>query len=213
VIIFGLVEEKNTCTSFILGGEMTIPYYDENSGKFFSRTKDIDVTELYTEFLEGLPANATILDAGCGSGRDSKYFIEQGFRVFSMDGSAQLAALAADYIGQPVQHMTFAEMDKVDEFDGIWACASLLHVPRSQMADIFRRFARALKTGGLWYVSYKWGTEDREVNSRLFTDYDAPSFSAFLGQFPQLEIVHWQKTSDLLKRDIDWLNVIIRKKE
>lgn len=191
---------------------MTLNYYDENSRHYFTSTKDIDLSEIYAVFLQELPEKAYILDAGCGSGRDSKYFIEQGYTVYAIDGSAQLAKLASEYIGQAVNCMTFEEIDMVQKFDGIWACASLLHVPRTQMFEVFQRFTRALKLGGIWYVSYKWGTEDRYVDGRLFTDYDANTFTSFLSKFPQLEIVRLWKTEDSRKRGNDWLNVILRKR-
>ncbi len=190
---------------------MTIDYYNRHSREFFSATKDIDVTPLYEHFLAHLPPNAYILDAGCGSGRDSKFFLEQGYRVFAMDGSAALAALAAEYIGQPVHHMAFADIGMADTFDGIWACASLLHVPRAQMATIFQKFIRALKMGGVWYLSFKWGTSDRLVNDRLFTDYDADTFSAFVAQFPTLKLVKWWQTQDLRGRETSWLNALLQK--
>ncbi len=191
---------------------MTINYYNTNGLGYFSSTKDIDVSELYRAFLSELTPGAYILDAGCGSGRDSKYFIQKGFRVFPMDGSEELVRLASEYIGQPVHHMTFNEIDMVDEFDGIWACASLLHVPRAEMASIFAKFTQALKSGGLWYLSYKWGSQDRRVGDRLFTDYDHETFAKFLQNFPQLELANWWQTADLRGRDNDWLNAIVRKR-
>lgn len=192
---------------------MTINYYDSNSLHYFSSTKDIDMSGIYAEFVQLLPPSAYILDVGSGSGRDSKYFLEQGFRVFAIDGSAQLARLASDYISQTVHHMSFDEIDFEEQFDGIWACASLLHVPRQYMTTVFNKLQHALKPHGVWYGSYKWGIQDREVEGRLFTDYDDLTFLELVGQFSQLELVKWWRTRDSRNRDNDWLNVIIRKSE
>lgn len=170
------------------------------------------MSEIYAQFTPLLPKKAYILDVGSGSGRDSKYFLEQGFQVFAMDGSARLAQLAADYIGQPVHHMSFEEIDFDENFDGIWACASLLHVPRQQMVTVFDKLQLALKPNGIWHVSYKWGTQDREVEGRVFTDYDDVTFHELICQFQALEIIKWWRAEDLRKRGNDWLNVIIRKR-
>jgi len=171
------------------------------------------MSEIYADFVQLLPEKAYILDVGSGSGRDSKYFLKQGFQVFAIDGSAQLAQLASDYIGQKVHHMSFDEIDFEEQFDGIWACASLLHVPRHHMMSVFNKLQRALKPNGVWYVSYKWGTQDREVEGRLFSDYDDVAFHELVDHFQQLEIVKLWRTRDLRKRDNDWLNAIIRKSE
>lgn len=192
---------------------MTIEYYDENAAQYFASTKDIDVENLYEAFLKELPPYSYLLDAGCGSGRDSKYFIEKGFRVHSIDGSQVLAQYATTYIGQLVHHMKFEDLDAIEEFDGIWACASLLHVARTEMIGIFSKFARALKVNGLWYVSFKWGTQDRIVDGRLFTDYNFDTFSDLIHHLSELEVVRLWKSEDLTGRNNHWLNALLRKRQ
>ena len=96
-------------------------------------------------FLKLLPKNGKILDAGCGSGRDSLFFKQQGYDVVSFDISKELVDLASRLIGQKVLHMSFGDLDFENEFHGIWASASLLHIPQEEMDDVLEKLSRALK--------------------------------------------------------------------
>ena len=192
---------------------MTIEFYDTHAHDFFQRTKAVDMSRLYEPFLAMVPSGGHILDAGCGSGRDAKAFFELGYRVTAFDASQELVKLATVYTGLPILCMTFEKMDFEAAFDGIWACASLLHVTRAQMVPIFRRFIRALKVGGVWYVSYKWGQSEREKDGRKFTDFDEPGFMTFVRQFPCLAVERIWQTADLRpdRPGEKWLNVLLRR--
>ena len=107
----------------------SIDYYNKYAAKVFEETVDQDMSEIRTEFLNLLEEGDTILDLGCGSGRDSLIFYELGYDVTAMDASEEMCKLAEIHTGLEVLHMTFEEMDFDSVFDGIWACASLLHVP------------------------------------------------------------------------------------
>lgn len=149
---------------------MSISYYDANAEAYFSDTVDADVSGLRERFLAHVPPRGHILDAGCGSGRDARAFAEAGYQITAFDASAEMVKRAAAYTGLAVTQMTFDDMTWADEFDGIWACATLLHVPRDKLSSTFARFARALRRGGVWYLSVKHGTDDRVVGARTFTD-------------------------------------------
>jgi SAM-dependent methyltransferase len=149
---------------------MSISYYDANAAAYFRDTVCADVSDLRRRFLTHVPPGEDVLDAGCGSGRDARAFAEGGYRVMAFDASAEMVKLAAAYTGLDVKHMTFGDMAWVEEFDGIWACATLLHVPRSELGPTFARFARALRQGGAWYLSVKHGTGERTIEGRAFTD-------------------------------------------
>lgn len=190
---------------------MTLDYYNQHGEPFVQRTRHIDMRDLYKPFLQHLSENAYVLDAGCGSGRDSRYFIEQGYRVLAIDGSETLVAMASDYIGQPVSLMRFDQLDIHETFDGIWACASLLHLPRADLPDIFARFIAALKVNGVWHLSFQWGTSERQASGRHFTDFDADTFQAFIQAFPQMKMIHLMKTHDKQNHEIGWLNVVLQK--
>jgi SAM-dependent methyltransferase len=123
-----------------------------------------------SRFLAYLKLGATILDAGCGSGRDSHAFAQLGYDVTAFDGSAEMVRLARGHARIPVFHKVFAEVDWVGRFDGIWSCASLLHVPKSELPDAMSRLAQALRAGGTWFMSFKYGDGERETRERHFTD-------------------------------------------
>ncbi len=131
-------------------------YYENNAEDFVESTLLVDMLPLYQHFLPLLPEQAHILDAGCGSGRDARYFIEQGCEITAFDASTRIAALAEDVIGQAVYVERLQDIQYNNQFDGIWACASLLHVPAMELVDVFRRLSYALKPNGLIYCSFKY---------------------------------------------------------
>lgn len=149
---------------------MNNAYYRQHAQRFYDDTVNVDMSTLYQTFIACLPHRAHILDGGCGSGRDSKAFRERGFTVEAFDASAELATLARQLTGKPVKQMRFQDLDVVAEYDGIWCCASLLHVPEAELPDVMARLARALKPGGIWYLSFKYGSGEREKDGRRFTD-------------------------------------------
>jgi SAM-dependent methyltransferase len=127
------------------------------------------MSPLYTRFLYWLPNSGHILDAGCGSGRDAFAFQKRGYQVAAFDASPTLAKFAATYCGLSVQVMRFQEINWLRRFDGIWACASLLHVPAAELPDVLIRMADALKPRGVLYASFKYGQGEREHNAELLT--------------------------------------------
>lgn len=191
----------------------TLNYYAENAADFAADTVNVDFSATQERFLALLPAGASILDFGCGSGRDTKAFLERGYRVTAVDGSPELCTLASAYTGIPVRQMLFAKLDDVEAYDGIWACASILHVPSAELPDIFRRMITALKPGGIIYTSFKYGTYEGERNGRLFTDFTEETFAAFLKQFPELTIEDQWISADVRpgRSNEKWLNVILCK--
>jgi SAM-dependent methyltransferase len=124
----------------------TIAYYDRNADRFFKETAKLDMSALYVPFLARICRGGRILDAGCGSGRDSLYFLQRGYEVEAFDASIEMCKIASQRIGQVVLHKNLEEVDDVSAFDGIWACASPLHIPRSCIDGVLQRFGRALKT-------------------------------------------------------------------
>lgn len=149
----------------------TIQYYDQNAADFVENTRNVDFHIMQDEFIEGLPAGAKILDLGCGSGRDTKYFLEHGYRVDAIDGSAELCALASEYTGIPVKCQLFQELDASEVYDGIWACSSLLHLSYGELDEVLYRIEKALKPQGILYMSFKYGVFEGERNGRYFLDF------------------------------------------
>lgn len=193
--------------------ENTIDYYNKNAKKFIDGTVSVDFKYIQDIFLKLLPEHAKILDFGCGSGRDTKYFLEQGFMVDAMDGSLELCKAAREYTGINVKHMLFQDLNVKEFYDGIWACASILHVKKTELPDIIRKMSLATKENGIIYVSFKYGNYEGERNGRYFTDMTELSMKKILADFPKLKVEKQWITSDVRDRrgDERWLNMILRK--
>ena len=106
----------------------TINYYENNAMLFAHDTENVVFTDVQVRFLNKLQQGANILDFGCGSGRDTRFFLEKGYSVDAIDGSAELCRLASKNTGINVRHMFFSELNEIEKYDGIWACASILHM-------------------------------------------------------------------------------------
>lgn len=142
----------------------TIGYYNSNAADFFSNTVDVDMTPLYELFLKNLPPNAAILHAGCGSGRDASAFANRGLNVTAFDASRELAKLASQHCGFGVAVRHFSDVDEVSAYDGVWCCASLLHVPRSELPSQIEQLWQSLRPNGIFYLSFKLGDGERSQN-------------------------------------------------
>jgi SAM-dependent methyltransferase len=169
---------------------------------------------LYDRFLPLIPAGGLILDAGCGAGRDAKVFVEAGYRVTAFDASPEIAVLASKYLGQEVLVREFGEIRWKWSFDGIWACASLLHVPYNALSETFRTLVQALKPDGVMYTSFKFGQGERIKHGRHFTDIDEPRLREILSHMSNHEIIDIWLTGDRRpeREKEKWLNALIRKK-
>lgn len=191
---------------------MTLKYYQDNAQTFFDGTVNVDMSSLYETFTKHLAPGARVLDAGCGSGRDAKAFLEMGYQVEAFDASSAMVELAREHTGLPVQVKTFADVEWKEEFDGIWCCASLLHVPSAELPGVMRRLADALKPGGVWYVSFKYGDGEREVDGRRFTDMDEGRLRALLNTVAMIDVISLWATQDKrpLRNEV-WINGVLRK--
>lgn len=169
-------------------------YYEENAQAVFERTLQGSPSHEWARlFLESISPDGHIMDAGCASGRDSRYFLEQGYRVTAIDASAALCKLAEVYIGQPVLCLRFEELSFESCFDGIWASLSLLHVPRQDFPDVLQRLYRALKPGGVLYATFYYGDGELRRGNVFFNDYDEVSFGEALASCPGFKPVRfWQ---------------------
>ena len=191
----------------------TLSYYEENAKGFYKGTVNVNMATLYAPFLSYMPSYAKILDAGCGSGRDTLFFSENGFRVTAFDYSSALVKLASKLTGQEILNLSFQNIDFKDEFDGIWACSSLLHVPSNELHGCLSRLSSAMKTNGILYTSFKYGQGEHERNGRHFVDFDEDNFDEFLKAHPEISVIKYWKTSDLRtgRENEKWLNLLARK--
>jgi 2-polyprenyl-3-methyl-5-hydroxy-6-metoxy-1,4-benzoquinol methylase len=189
---------------------MTINYYNDYATEYFEQTINASVGNIRNTFLNYLPATASILDAGCGSGRDSKAFMEVGHHVVAFDASIKLCQLASKFIGVKVVHCSFTEFTSLNKFDGVWACASLLHVPRQDLKSTFIHLASLIKKDGYLYCSFKYGNEQILQEYRLFNNQTIGSLSKNLPSTLEIK-EHWlSKDETTLNRKQKWLNVILR---
>lgn len=190
----------------------TIQYYDQNAVDFVENTRDVDFHVIQDEFLKKLPAGAQILDLGCGSGRDTKYFLEHGYRVNAIDGSAELCALATEYTGIPVKCRMFQELDEQEAYDGIWACSSLLHLSYGELDEVLYRIENALKPQGILYMSFKYGVFEGERNGRYFLDFTEEKLEQLLKKHTGLQQLRSFHTEDVRPdRKEEWLNLFLQK--
>jgi len=191
----------------------TLEYYDKNAIDFFAGTVNIDMSSLYTRVEAYLKPNAHILDLGCGSGRDSKYFLNRGYHVTAVDGSEQLCQLASEVIGQEVLHLRFRDLNFHEEFDAVWACASLLHVEKGQMTAVLQRIFKSIKPGGILYASYKYGDTQRIKENRLFNDYMERDLEMLFSGIDGAVVKEWWISGDVRaeRKNERWLNVVVRK--
>ena len=154
-----------------------------------------------------------MLDAGCGPGRDSRAFLAKGYDVTAFDASETMVRLASKRIGLPVLRLSFQEVGFEETFDGVWACASLLHVPRREVPSVLCRLTRSLKPDGLLYASFRYGREETVRGSRLFTDYTEDTFREMLQDVRELRLARLWETVDARPERADtlWLNVFLRR--
>ena len=191
----------------------TIDYYNENAKDFVQGTIFVDFTKVQHKFIERLEKGDYILDFGCGSGRDAKYFIDNGFKVDAIDGSEELCKLASDYTGINVKHMYFQQLSDIDKYNGIWACSSILHLKYEELVRVIEKMNLALKQNGIIYTSFKYGDFEGERNGRYFTDMTEISFKKLIKNIRDLRIEEYWITSDVRpgRGEEKWLNLILRK--
>ncbi|RGF88543.1 class I SAM-dependent methyltransferase [Ruminococcus sp. AM57-5] len=193
----------------------TINYYNLNAKKFIENTQNADMHLTQDKFLQLLPESASILDFGCGSGRDTKYFLEKGYQVVATDGSAELCRLASSFTGIKVKEMLFQELDEIGVYDGIWACSSILHLPKQELLPVIRKMCIALKDNGVIYTSFKYSNFEGERNGRYFTDFTEDTFREFIKVIPELMIEDQWITLDVRpgRGEEKWLNLILQKNQ
>ena len=190
----------------------TLNYYNQHAQTFSDSTLNVDMSALYAEFLPLIPKHGHILDAGCGSARDAMYFKQQGFTVSAFDASENIAKLASNHLQQTVEVKAFQQLNCTNMYDGIWCCASLLHVPKVDLPQVFLKLQNALKPNGVLYVSFKYGTQERVHNGREFTDLNEDGLTVLIAHHTELKILkQWQTVDQRPERESEvWLNALIK---
>lgn len=190
----------------------TLDYYNHNAEQFYDSTVKVAMESIYAPFLRYLPEHGSILDLGCGSGRDTLAFLQKAYQVEAIDYSESLVKKAQELTGLPVRHQSFYELDEENKYDGVWACASLLHCERQKLPEVLSRILRTLKAGGVLYMSFKYGSTDREKDGRNFTDLDEQQAHELLRGVPGfLLLQQWITVDKRPERSEEWLNILLRK--
>lgn len=189
---------------------MSYKYYDENAQTFYESSINADMSETLERFLSYLPKGAHILDAGSGTGRDTKYFLEKGYQVTAFDASIEMVKMSSAYTGQQTLLMSFEDMHFEEKFDGIWACASLLHVKRENLSSVLCHLKLLLNKRGVMYCSFKYGESDVSKDGREFTCLTADQIEMLIAG-TSLNIDCFWITADVRigRTNEFWLNMII----
>lgn len=189
----------------------TTEYYNKNSLEFIEGTINVDTGILRDRFLKYISSGGKILDLGCGSGRDTKCFLEAGYQVTAIDASQELCLKATEYTGINVRCTRFEELNDVKEYDGVFACASLLHVQEGDLPDILTKINKALKQQGVLYASFKYGDFAGERDGRYFHDMNEVSVEELFITVSGFRIEEvWQSHDVRRDKEVYWINVIAR---
>jgi SAM-dependent methyltransferase len=193
--------------------EETLSYYRKNAENFVKGTINADMEFNRKKFLQRLPDHGKILDFGCGSGRDAKVFLNLGYEVEAADGCRELCEMAAEYTGIVVRQMDFMELDVREKYDGIWACASVLHLPYEEIKAVMEKMAEALKENGVFYVSFKYGEFEGWRNGRYFTDMTEDGVRRLVEETQGMSAEEIWVTADVRegRGDERWVNGVGRK--
>lgn len=191
---------------------MSQKYYDDHAKEYFESSFTADMSETMTRFLKYVPLGGSILDAGSGTGRDTKTFLDLGYDVKAFDASIEMVKMSRKYTGLETQHLKFEDILYKNEFDGIWACASLLHVERQQLEHVFSLLKQALKREGVLYCSFKSRESDFTKDGRTFTCFTKEKLTEYLHKLSQFKILEiWESGDVRQNRETEiWINAILK---
>lgn len=191
----------------------TLKYYNDNAASFVHETQNLNFNTLQKKFLDFIPLKSKILDFGCGAGRDSKYFIDLGYQVTAVDGSIEMCKATEQLIQQKVICSTFQDFTPFEQYDGIWACASLLHLTIEELTPILLKLGTCLKQNGCFYISFKYGDYTGIYNNRYYSFMTEHHFNLILQNIPDLTVIEYLKTTDIRPdKNENWLNIFLKKK-
>ncbi len=190
----------------------TQKYYSSNAEEYFRETVNSFVPQSAEEFLSHIPPNGRILDCGSGSGRDTKYFLDNGYDTDAIDASPELCILASHYTGHPVLCMDYNALDRTEAYDGIWAQASLLHERRENLPSLFSILSCALRKDGVLYCSFREGKTDGREGERWYTNMTEESIKPLLpASFSVIKV--WYSNDVRPGFSHRWINILLRKTE
>lgn len=187
----------------------TLDFYNKNAKEYARKTFKTDMSEPCDRFLKHVASSGKILDLGCGSGRDSVYFMKRGYDVCAVDGSEEICRIASENTGLKVKQMLFQDLDYHEEFDGVWACASLLHLPGNDLPAVLAKVYESLKGGGIFYTCFKYGDREEVRDGKYYTDMTEERIELLLHE-SGFELLELYESGDSLgdRPELRWINVI-----
>ena len=195
----------------------TLLYYSQNAANFIASTQNVDMSSIQNEFISLLPPNSLILDLGCGSGRDSLAFLQKGFLLEAVDACKEFCdatkRLTSDFLPSiQIYQMDFSELSAFQKYDGVWACSSLLHLPKKDLPQILKKIEESLKADGIFYCSFKHGSFEGERNGRYFSDFTEDEFCSLVQKSTDFTLKKlWITTDARPERTEKWINTIWEK--
>lgn len=193
----------------------TLAHYERNAEAFFAGTIDHDVSQNIAALLDAIEAKPpfTILDLGCGPGRDLKTFGSLGHRAIGIDGSENFVRMARAYSGCEVWHQDFLHLELPSRmFDGIFANASLFHVPSAALPKVLAELHAALKPGGVLFTSNPRGHNEEGWNGpRYGSYYDYPTWERYLSAAGFVPLQHYYRPASLPREQQPWLASVWRR--
>lgn len=191
----------------------TIDYYNENAKEYFDTTIKADMNKAYELFLKNIIQGGYILDFGCGSGRDSKYFLDLGYKVDAIDGSSELCKLASNYTGINVKCMDFNDLNEINKYDGVWACSSIIHVDKKELLNVIDKIYLSLKDKGIFYTCFKNGSGEEINNGRYFNYLTKDEFIELIESSKKFKLLSFYQTnsSTNINEEKLWNNFILEK--
>ena len=193
----------------------TLAHYNERAADFWEGTRDHDVQQNMAALLDHIeaPAPFTILDFGCGPGRDLKAFAALGHHAIGLDGSVEFSQMARSYSGCAVWQQDFLKLDlPAQHFDGVFANASLFHVPSQELPRVLLDLCAALKPGGVLFSSNPRGNNSEGWNRGRYGAYhDIEAWSAFVTAAGMVQLTHYYRPPGLPREQQLWLASVWRK--
>ncbi len=186
-------------------------YYEDNAKEYIAKTKDADLSEEREELLNFMPPKGKILDVGFCSGRDSLAFKKLGYDVLSIDNCIDFYNYGVS-LGLNAELLSIQDISYVDEFDGIWASASLLHCKYEELSDVLNKIYKAMKEDAAFYCSFKYGDFEGIRDERYYTDMTLDRMNELLKDTSLIMNKCWIK-EDLMQREGKWINFILTKKD
>lgn len=195
--------------------ELTLQYYNQRSGDFWEGTRHHDVSQNIAALLQYIEAEppCTILDFGCGPGRDLKVFAELGHHAIGLDGAAQFAEMARMYSGCEIWQQDFLKLDlPCNYFDGVFANAVLFHVPSQELSSVLLQLHATLKPRGVLFSSNPRGSNTESWNDgRYGAYYDLQTWQRYMSDAGFIELTHYYRPSGLPQAQQPWLASVWRK--